>query len=116
MKLTHEALLVQKNASQLINELLSILDEMPEGYRTDGDSLSDLYADEDVWDVNNWEDEETMNEYRMQIFVLRKLFDMSETIENQSYRSMIATRNVEKLLPDSESKEMMSDLKSMFNL
>ena len=63
MKLTHEALVVQKNASQLINDLLYTLQDFDaEGYRTDGDSLSDLMHDTDIWDVSKWVDEDTMNE------------------------------------------------------
>ena len=117
MKLTHEALVVQKNANQLINDLLYTLQDMGEieGYRTDADSLSDLAADTDIWDVSKWVDEDIMNEARIKVQVLRLLFDWSEMIENNQYRCEMAARNVERLLPDLESEAREKDLKEFFN-
>jgi len=116
MKLTHEALVVQKNASQLINDLLYTLQDFDaEGYRTDGDSLSDLMHDTDIWDVSKWVDEDTMNETRIKVEVLRKLFDWSEMIESNAYRNDMATRNVERQLPDLESDARQKDLNEFFN-
>ena len=116
MKLTHEALVVQKNASQLINDLLYTLQDFDaEGYQTDGDSLSDLMHDTDIWDVSKWVDEDTMNETRIKVEVLRKLFDWSEMIESNAYRNDMATRNVERQLPDLESDARQKDLNEFFN-
>lgn len=84
MQYTFESILVQKNANKLINELLCTLDEEAfDGYRTTGDSLSALLKDEFVWDVTKWADEETMNEYKLQVEILRRLFDWSEMFESQ---------------------------------
>ena len=116
MKLTLEALVVQKNASQLINDLLYTLQDFDaEGYQTDGDSLSDLMHDTDIWDVSKWVDEDTMNETRIKVEVLRKLFDWSEMIESNAYRNDMATRNVERQLPDLESDARQKDLNEFFN-
>jgi len=116
MKLTHESLVVQKNASQLINDLLYTLQDFDaEGYQTDGDSLSDLMHDTDIWDVSKWVDEDTMNETRIKVEVLRKLFDWSEMIESNAYRNDMATRNVERQLPDLESDARQKDLNEFFN-
>ena len=116
MKLTHEALVVQKNASQLINDLLYTLQDFDaEGYQTDGDSLSDLMHDTDIWDVSKWVDEDTMNETRIKVEVLRKLFDWSEMIDSNAYRNDMATRNVERQLPDLESDARQKDLNEFFN-
>ena len=116
MELTHEALVVQKNANQLINDLLYTLQDMEaEGYRTDGDSLSDLAADTDIWDVSKWADEDTMNDARIKVQVLRVLFDWSEIIESNQYRCEMAARNVERLLPDLESEAREKELKEFFN-
>ena len=102
MELTHEALVVQKNANQLINDLLYSLQEFDADYRTDGDGLADLLADTDIWDVSKWVDEDTMNEVKIKVEVLRRLFDMSEMIESNAFRNDMATRNVERQLPDLE--------------
>ena len=116
MKLTHEALVVQKNASQLINDLLYNLQEFDaEGYQTDGDSLADLMHDTDIWDVSKWVDEDTMNEVKIQVEVLRRLFDMSEMIESNALRNDMATRNVERQLPDLEGDARKEDLNEFFN-
>ena len=116
MKLTHEALVVQKNASQLINDLLYNLQEFDaEGYQTDGDSLADLMHDTDIWDVSKWVDEDTMNEVKIQVEVLRRLFDMSEMIESNAFRNDMATRNVERQLPDLEGDARKEDLNEFFN-
>ena len=116
MKITHEALCVQKNASQLINELLFTLQEFDTGeYRTDGDSLFDLYNDETIWDVNKWTDEETMNEHRSIILVLRKLFDWSELIETMSHRTENAVSNVEQQLPDLVGQQRIDDIDELIN-
>tara|TARA_R110000744_G_scaffold94444_1_gene182342 strand:- start:1238 stop:1618 length:381 start_codon:yes stop_codon:yes gene_type:complete len=116
MKLTHEALVVQKNASQLINDLLYNLQEFDaEGYQTDGDSLADLMHDTDIWDVSKWVDEDTMNEVKIKVEVLRRLFDMSEMIESNAFRNDMATRNVERQLPDLEGDARKEDLNEFFN-
>jgi len=116
MKITHEALCVQKNASQLINELLYTLQEFDiEGYKTDGDSLFDLYNDKTIWDVNKWTDEETMNEHRSIILVLKKLFDWSEMIETMSYRTDKAVNNVEQQLPDLVGQQRANDIDELIN-
>ena len=116
MKLTHEALVVQKNASQLINDLLYNLQEFDaEGYQTDGDSLADLMHDTDIWDVSKWVDEDTMNEVKIQVDVLRRLFDMSEMIESNKHRCDMATRNVERQLPDLEGDARKEDLNEFFD-
>jgi|TARA_R110000751_G_scaffold305885_1_gene423214 hypothetical protein len=102
MELTHEALVVQKNANQLINDLLYSLQEFDADYRTDGDGLADLLADTDIWDVSKWVDEEIMNDVKVQVQVLQRLFDWSEMIESNAHRNDMATRNVERQLPDLE--------------
>lgn len=115
MELTHAALVVQKNASQLINDLLYSLQEFDADYRTDGDGLFDLLHDKDVWDVSKWVDEDTMNEVKIQVEVLRRLFDWSEMIESNQHRCDMATRNVERQLPDLESEAREKDLTEFFD-
>ena len=116
MKLTHEALVVQKNANQLINDLLYTLQDFDaEGYQTNGDSLADLMHDTNIWDVSKWVDEDMMNETRIKVEVLRRLFDWSEMIESNQHRCDMATRNVERQLPDLEGDARKENLNEFFN-
>jgi len=88
MEYTFQALLVQKNASRLINELLFTLTEVPfdtADLKMTGDGISTLTRDPEIWDVTKWSDEETMNEYKAKIEVLRMLFDWSEMIETGNW-------------------------------
>tara|TARA_R110001632_G_scaffold231978_1_gene371611 strand:+ start:799 stop:1065 length:267 start_codon:yes stop_codon:yes gene_type:complete len=88
MEYTFQALLVQKNASRLINELLFTLTEVPfdiADHKMTGDGISALTRDPEIWDVTKWSDEETMNEYKAKIEVLRMLFDWSEMIETGNW-------------------------------
>ena len=88
MEYTFQALLVQKNASRLINELLFTLTEVPfdtADLKMTGDGISALTRDPEIWDVTKWSDEETMNEYKAKIEVLRMLFDWSEMIESGNW-------------------------------
>lgn len=85
MKLSMEAIAVQKNAAELIENILCIIEEIP-GDTADGDTLSSAYHDEEIWQVEEWVDEEMMNYYRDMVKFARYLFDWSEMIESKRDR------------------------------
>lgn len=90
MKLTHEAICVQKNASQLINEVLWFLSSEPEafkGYEATTESLRLLYLDEKVWDPILWGGEDSMNDARNDIRFAIELFRLNDIIEAELYEN-----------------------------
>ena len=114
MEYTFQALLVQKNASRLINELLFTLTEVPfdtADLKMTGDGISTLTRDPEIWDVTKWSDEETMNEYKAKITDLRDL--ISEIKKDNAFRgeTVETLKKIQMIFQDPISEWLCKSLK-----